>query len=579
MISTRRLRWLLPCGALLVAYAICSATLPRESFALDAIGDLTPLALVLVATVLAIRNAIRERGRSRSFWIFIAVGCSLWALNFAMWARVEILLRRELPDPFVGDIVLFFHVIPFIAAVALRPHRPQPEGNPHLGMLSFLMLLVWWMFLYAFVVFPDEYVVLNKLVYTRHYDRLYLVENLVLLITLAFFTWAAQGPWRKIYATLLAAMGLYTAASTAMNAAILQDNYYTGSWYDLPLIVALLLMIWSFAEVPRWAPKPMEQPINPRWQWVPTRLAMLAVLSAPMMAMWALFADPIPQRRNFRLATAFLTIVVLGFFTYVRQYLLDRQLLLLLTESRASLENLQRVKYELVQKEKIASVGQLAAGVAHEINNPLAAILGYSELLLSQHPGEDYKPTVSKIAAQARRTRDLVSRLLSFAQQAPAEKTLVEIGSLLQRAMHLEALRMEGKLTKVHLHIAPDLPRVRGNAGQLLQCFMHIIANARDVLLEAGGGTFIIDAEQDNNGVRIRFSDSGPGIQQPARVFDPFYTTKPVGKGAGLGLSVAYGIVQDHGGQITCSNRPEGGATFVVRLPAAQTAAAAQGQW
>jgi two-component system NtrC family sensor kinase len=173
-----------------------------------------------------------------------------------------------------------------------------------------------------------------------------------------------------------------------------------------------------------------------------------------------------------------------------------------------------------------------------------------------------------KIGQQARRTRDLLSGLLSFAQQSPAEKMLVEIGPLLQRALQMKLLQLETKGIRVHTTIAPTLPRVLGNPNQLLQCCLEIIGNSMDALQEAGGGTLWVSARCEDE-VVLKFSDSGPGIHEPERVFDPFYTTKPVGRGTGLGLSATYGVVQDHGGQIACHNRPEGGAVFILRFPIA----------
>src|SRR5262249_55739723 len=138
------------------------------------------------------------------------------------------------------------------------------------------------MFLYAFVVFPDEYVVLNKAVYTDNYDRLYVLENLVLLATLAIFVFRAKGAWRKIYGGLLASFALYTLGSSVINAAIPRGTYYSGSLYDLPLLAALMLLIATCVQSPKWNPQSEPVPdTNQHWKWLPMRLAMLAMLSAP----------------------------------------------------------------------------------------------------------------------------------------------------------------------------------------------------------------------------------------------------------------------------------------------------------
>jgi two-component system NtrC family sensor kinase len=195
--------------------------------------------------------------------------------------------------------------------------------------------------------------------------------------------------------------------------------------------------------------------------------------------------------------------------------------------------------------------------------------MGYAEQLWGKERlSEEQNALLRKIMNQARRTRDLVSDLLSFAQQSPAEKIPVDVVVLLQRATQmLESRRLPGNI-RVDLLIASDFPRVHGNANQLFQAFVEIIENAMDALQEVGGGSVEISARRQGQEAVLQFADSGPGIREPKRVFDPFYTTKPVGKGTGLGLSAVYGVILDHSGQISCENRPEGGAMFMVRLPA-----------
>ena len=178
-----------------------------------------------------------------------------------------------------------------------------------------------------------------------------------------------------------------------------------------------------------------------------------------------------------------------------------------------------------------------------------------------------------KVGQQARRTRELVSSLLSFAQQSPGEKTLLDMGSLLQRALQMKMLRIDNKNIRAESQIPADLPQIWGNINQLFQCCAEIIGNATDALEEIGGGTLNVSVRQEGYELVLEFSDSGPGVRDPQRIFDPFYTTKPVGKGTGLGLSVTYGVVQEHQGRITCHNLPEGGAVFVLRLPVANQSA------
>lgn len=556
---------------LVLGFAIVSLSVPA-GFGLLAFGDLAQFSLLFVAFILMTANAVSSRGQIRLFWGLMASGCFLWSANLSLWTLYEVFLRRPLPEPFVGDVILFVHVVPFMAAVALRPHLSE-EKKLYFSTLNFLVLLVWWVFLYAYIVFPDEFVVLNIAVYSPHFDLLYLVENLALLAVLGVLAWNTRGAWKAIYWNLFVASGLYTSSSMAANAAIARNQYHTGSIYDVPFIASVCWLIW--AGLLARDVKPASEPAaaqRSRWQMLAPRLAMLAMLSLPLMGYWAWFRDTGPANlRQFKLLVTLAASVVLGLFVFLRQYLMDRELVRLLEESRRSLENLQRLQAELVQREKLASLAQLVSGAAHEINNPLAVILGYSDLLAADQGLQPGQATMArKIGQQARRTQQLVSSLLSFARQSPGEKTLLDMGSVVQRALQMKRLRTDNKNIRVESRIAPDLPQIWGNVNQMFQCCVEIIGNATDALEEVGGGIFAVSVLPEGDELVMEFSDSGPGIRDPQRIFDPFYTTKAVGKGMGLGLSVTYGVVQDHQGQITCENRPEGGAIFILRFPVAK---------
>ncbi len=558
-------------AGLILFYAGVSLTV-RNGFGLLTFGDISQFLLLFFAFLVMLVNAVRTRGQIRLFWGLMALGCLMWSTNLALWTLYEVILRRTLPDPFIGDVILFIHVVPFMAAVALRPHLLE-EKKLYFSTLNFLMLLVWWVFLYAFVIFPDEYVVLNVSLYSPHYDLLYLVENLAFLMVLGILAWNSRGAWKKIYGNLFVASGLYAVSSVALNSAIARGAYYTGSLYDIPFIASICWMIWAALLALELKPPSQQAPsVISRWQLLTPRLAMVAMLSLPVMGYWAWFRDTAaPHLRQFRLLVTLAAMVVLGLFVFLRQFLMDRELVRLLEDSRSSLENMKRLQTELIQREKLASLAQLVSGAAHEINNPLAAILGYSELLASQSGLDSNQASMArKIGQQARRTRELVSSLLSFAQQSPGEKTLLDMGSIVQRALQMKMLRAEGQNIRLESRIAANLPQIWGNVNQLFQCCVEIIGNATDALGEVGGGTFSVSVLPEGDELVMEFSDSGPGVRDPQRIFDPFYTTKAVGKGMGLGLSVTYGVVRDHQGQIACENRPEGGAVFTIRFPLAK---------
>ena len=565
--------WALGLASVVLANAAASLGL-SPGFTLTAIADVSQLLVLTLAAAVMVLNAVHNRSQIRLFWSLLAVGCLMWSLNQAGWTTYEVILRCHLPDPFLGDIILFLHVVPMMAAVAVRPHRSLEPHKPYLGTLNFLMLLVWWIFLYAFIVFPNEYVVFDSTLYNPNYDLLYALENTAFLAGLGILAASTRSAWKKIYWNLFLATALYSVISELINAAFTRGEYHTGSLYDIPFITAICWFIWAGLVALELRPSSeAAPPVEHRWRTLAPRSAMLAILSLPILGYWAWFSDSSPPRlRRFRILVTLAAMLVQGCLVFIRQFLLDRELVRLLEQSHQSLENLQRLQAQLVQREKLASLGQLVAGAAHEINNPLTAILGYSDLMAGDASLELSQISMAqKIGQQARRTRELVSGLLRFAQRWPEEKSLLNIGSVVQRALQIETLRLESKQIRLHSRVGQDLPPVWGNTNQLFQCFLEIIHNAMDALEEVGGGTLAVYARRDGNEVLIEFADSGPGMRDPKRVFDPFYTTKPVGKGTGLGLSATYGVVQDHKGQITCYNRSEGGAVFVLHFPVAES--------
>jgi PAS domain S-box-containing protein len=227
---------------------------------------------------------------------------------------------------------------------------------------------------------------------------------------------------------------------------------------------------------------------------------------------------------------------------------------------------------KLVHAEKMAAVGQLVSGVAHEVNNPLTAILGFADLLL-ENP--DLPATAVKdlrvILQEAQRTKQIVQNLLSFARQMPPQRNPVQLNLILRRTIQLRSYDFNSHGVDIVEHLDEGLPDVIGDAHQLQQVFLNIMNNAYDAVHEVGRHARIeIMTAKVGDAVEVSFCDNGYGISHPDRIFDPFFTTKEVGKGTGLGLSICYGIVKEHGGEILCHNNADGqGATFIVRFPAA----------
>jgi two-component system NtrC family sensor kinase len=243
-------------------------------------------------------------------------------------------------------------------------------------------------------------------------------------------------------------------------------------------------------------------------------------------------------------------------------------------ETRQAYENLRRTQEQLLHSEKLAAVGQLISGVAHELNNPLTAILGYSQLLTSSgQMGQQGIEYADKLYKQAQRTHRIVQNLLSFARQHKPERAPVQINQALEETLALRDYDLRMHNIRVHLDLAENLPVTSADPHQLQQVFLNMVNNAVDAILEhSTEGDLWVRTALDDDRLCVEFTDSGPGVKDASRVFDPFYTTKPVGKGTGLGLSICYGIITEHGGTIQVRNVPARGASFIIQLPHQPTA-------
>jgi signal transduction histidine kinase len=576
MPKSRKIEWLIGCwGAFLAAYAAVSYFLgpgPR----LAAFGDIAQCFVPLIANGGLLINAGTPHWRRNLFWMLLALSCTMWMIGQFEWTYYEVYLRKEVPGLFPGDMIFFLRGIPLMAALALRPDRKRGELNLGLGYLDFALLLTWWTFLYVYVVLPWIYASPVLDIYNRNYNTLANVQQAMITLAFAIYWLRTRGAWRTVYVHLFGASALYTCTSLLTNLAIQRKLYYTGSWYDLPLMTVFFW--YGLAGMVAFRRRqeldtPMDGGVDERaadYVWA-TRFAMAAVLSLPVFALYALRLEQDTREvRDFRLTVTLIASLPLAVVVFLRTHLADTDRARLLARSQSSIENLQRLQAQMVQSEKLVSLGELAAGAAHEINNPLTAILGYSDLLADDESlPERARGTAGKIREQARRTKNLVQNLLSFARQVPTERTLLDINTVVSNAVQLRALDLHSGGSTIELHLESVLPGVRGDNNQLMQVFFNIISNALDAMAEhSGGGTLTIRTQRDRGNVAVLFTDTGPGIKEPHRVFDPFYTTKAVGKGTGLGLSICYGIVQEHGGKITCYNTQSGGAVFRVDLPA-----------
>lgn len=239
-------------------------------------------------------------------------------------------------------------------------------------------------------------------------------------------------------------------------------------------------------------------------------------------------------------------------------------------ELKRAYAELEGMKSQLIMADRLASLGQMAAGVAHEINNPLTSVIGYTDLLLqSESLSLEEREDLKVVQTQARRCRDIVQNLLKFARRRDPQKVPVDLAEVLKETMSLVEYEIKSSGVTLLLEEDPALPPVSADPSQLKQVFLNLVSNARQACEGQPESRITLRAQAVDGVVRVSCEDNGCGIAPGNldRIFDPFFTTKPVGKGTGLGLSISYGIVKDHGGTLRVSSVEGTGTTFTIDFP------------
>jgi PAS domain S-box-containing protein len=230
----------------------------------------------------------------------------------------------------------------------------------------------------------------------------------------------------------------------------------------------------------------------------------------------------------------------------------------------------RKMEEQLIMQDRLASIGQLTSGLAHELNNPLTSVISFSSLLLEQDLPDDVKQDVKTINEEALRTANIVKNLLNFAQKQPQEKAPVNINDSINKVLELRAYEQKVNNIIVDTHLAPDLPLAMGNSSELQQVFFNVLINAEFFMLKAHGkGNMKVTTEKAGANIRIKFADDGPGIsaEDMKHLFTPFFSTKEVGKGTGLSLSICQGIIAAHEGRIWAESEIGKGSNFFIELP------------
>lgn len=341
------------CGVV-CAHVIVSLTAPRSA-ALTAFGDLLQCVLLLSAAISVGSNIKAHCQKTRLFWVLMTSGCAMWFTAQAVWTYYEVYLRQEIPNPFTGDVVLFLHVVPMMAALAVQPHIQRNDRSLRLASLDFFLLLTWWLYLYLFIVIPWQYISPDVATYGKSFDLLYACEQVVLLSG-ALLVWrTSRGSWRDIYGNFSKAAVLYSLGSILAGVAIDTNSYYTGSLYDIPLVASMawFIVLGFSARSNNTADLLIDQQIRRGEEAWTSRLAMIAVFSTPIMIAWSAFGGANPSSvRSYRLILTAAAMLFMGAMVFVKQQWMDRELLSLLQVSRANLDEMCQLKDELERKEQ-----------------------------------------------------------------------------------------------------------------------------------------------------------------------------------------------------------------------------------
>lgn len=419
-------------GAATVVFALhlVVAAFAKPSFALTMFGDAIPCALLLVA-ILAFRENFRSQAGILSvFWRVFAAGLASMLLSQAYWFYYDWRRLTSSPSPVVGDSLFLLAHVFVLSALALRPHSSSAGRDLRIRSLDFVLLSFWWFCLYGYFALPWQFVIQNFSHYNPAYYLLVLMQHLVIVAALVALSVRKRGAWGMFYLLMAVAFMLIAAGNLLLSVAIDAGSYYSGGFYDTPFCLA----IYSFTLIgcsgaslePREDSAPNRELVQSIWT---ARIAMLAILSLPLIALLGLQQKAVPLGIFvFRLRLVFGAMFVLGALLYWKLSLLARELVRLVRLTRDSIENLKAVQQQVTQSEKLVALGRLAAGAAHEISNPLTAILGYSELLAdipSLTP--DDRANAQKIREQVHRAQAAVTSLRNtLRQNSPLPTLLVD---------------------------------------------------------------------------------------------------------------------------------------------------------
>lgn len=577
-------------GGVLLAYSILSLVTGQQ---LVALGDLAPMIVALAFAVLTRALARRCRGQVRVFWNLNAIHGLVWAIGQGVWTYCDA-LGGGVPVISPTDPIFFVSSIPLAAALYGRPEHDRPRWLFDIVLLDLVLIALFFAFVYIYFVVSIELTDGPEQAYTNNLTQLLNARNLLLAVWAAVVWRTANTPaWRKMLGVYAGGLSLTFVGGIVHDYAARSGRYSSGGLWDLAAMVPYLVMAIAAAIAYD------EKLFEPADEAPP--LARLPVVS--MIAITLLVAIPAidesarrlfvvsPQTALLRTRLALAMMIPFGVVVVVREFLSRRALI------RASQE-LVSTREQLVQNEKLAAVGQLVSGVAHELNNPLQGVLGYAELMLAARPPALQAEELRAIRDNANRAAGIVRNLLTFAGRTTSARGWQQMNRVVRDAVAAREPQLQSAGIEMRVELADRLPLVYIDHTRLEDVLVNLIQNAENAIAARRAGhdgrsavptnardqiTVTTGWRGEPDRILVDVFDNGSGLKDEdlPRVFDPFFTTREVGQGTGLGLSVCYGIVREHGGQITARNAVGGGAVFAIELPvmaealASATAAAA----
>ncbi len=559
----------------ILLYAVLSVLTGQRVVAL---GDLAQLVPPLAYAAFTFTLARRCRGQVRTFWNLNAIHGVTWAIGQAVWTYYD-LARGGVPVISPTDPLFFVSSIPLAAALYGRPERDRPRWLFDIVLLDLVLIALFSAFVYVYFVVSVAITDGNQQLYHTNLTQLLNAGNLVLAVW-AIWVWrtAPSPAWRRMLGVYAIGLSLTFAGGIVYDIVDQNGIYVPGALWDLSWMLPYVVM--GLAAAVAYDEKLFEPA-----EEAPA-LARLPVVSLIAIALFVAIPaiDEIARRlldvseatRSLRTRLALAMMIPFGVVVVVREFLSRRALL------RAGQE-LVSTREQLVQKEKLAAVGQLVSGVAHELNNPLQGVLGYAELMLAGRPSAGETEELRAIRDNANRAAGIVRNLMTFAGRTRSARGWQQINRVVRDAVAVREPHLRTAGIDLRLDVADRLPLVYVDHARLEDVLVNLIQNAEAAIASRREGKTRASVPQrvrgeiviatrwqgDPDRLLVEVTDNGSGLRDEdlPRVFDPFFTTREVGQGTGLGLSVCYGIVREHGGQITARNAEVGGAVFTIELP------------